>query len=93
MTWLSLEAELAAEFGELGGYEMVKYQSRAFAEYARRKHVRNGAAKDRRDVDRLRRVHDRIPSLPRPVVCACGVAFAMRGGLIAHGRFCSQGAR
>jgi hypothetical protein len=92
MAWLDLQAETAEELGGCYSHQKHAYVERAFAEAARRRLVRNATAKDRRQIDRLRRVHDRIPQLPRPHACACGAAFAMPGGLIAHGRFCAAGA-
>lgn len=88
MAWLDLRTEIALELSGHYDAELDTYVERAFIESARRKRVRNASAQDRRQVDRLRRVHDRITPQPRPVVCECGERFATPGGLIGHARFC-----
>jgi hypothetical protein len=92
VAWLDLRAEIALELDAYGDAQIETYVERAFAESARRKRVRNASAQDRRQVDRLRRVHDRITPQPRPVVCECGERFATQGGLIGHVRFCKAAA-
>ena len=85
MSWLALQEEVAAEFAELRGNTLARYEQRCYNYYQWRKRRRAERARERTQVARLYRWRWKFERAPLAHVCSeCGEPYGSEYALSCH---------